>query len=165
MAKATSSSRRISGNQRSSLRDDASLIFQSSNLGTKQIVRMVDEGLDDFSATKDGVCLSLIMLSKFFAITETLKTIESPSYRVEPGQITKTRKFHKQLKEELGDVVYIYKKLKDNPKGLNQNLLDAYQREYPDARLLLEQMDHYSPQSQETNLRFSSKPKQRGSRG
>ena len=173
MKKAPSSSHRTN-TQRAHLRSDASLILQAShlsplaisNLENDQIMGMVNTGLDDFSIEKDGVCLSLIMAIKFFAITETLKTMESPSYRVEAGQILKTRKLHKELQNELGDVLYVYKKLRDNPKGLNWNLLNAYQQKYPDAQLplLLDQMDHYQLKNQNKSFNFSPKTRQRGAR-
>lgn len=173
MAKQKSSSLRTDS-KRADLRSDSSLLLQSSlplarsvsTLGNEQIIGMVNTGLNDFSVTKDGVCLSLIMAGKFLAITEALRTVESPTYRVEAGQILKTRQLHKELQEELADVVYIYKKLKADPKGLNWSLLNAYQQQYPDAQLnlLFRQMDHWKPSTEKKKLTFSSKPPKRGSR-
>ena len=143
-----------SNKQRATLLEDASLFLQSelplsetvSLLGNKRLIGIVNSGIDDFSVVRDNTSLSLIMAAKFFAITEAMKTMESFHFRVTSGNILKNRSLYKDLQEDLGDVLYIYRKLKSQPRGLNLSVLNAYQARYPDANIpdLLKQMDTYS---------------------
>ena len=128
---------------RATLREDMTPLLTSElplgdavhSLNYSQLVGMVNSGINDFNCAKDGVCLSLIMAARFMAIMEVLKTMESKRFRASIGTVRTNRQLYQNLKEDLGDVLYIYKKLKTNPSGLNWSVLNAYQAQYPAANL------------------------------
>ncbi len=164
------SPRRRTDKQRALLcTDDMSELLQSPyslpetvrDIGLEKIIGMVNSGLDDFSIEENGACLSLLMVGKFLGITRNLRILENPNYFIEAGKIRSTYRCYQEHRQELGDVLYIYNKLKSHPNGLNWKLINAYDQQYPDAKIpfVLKQMDNYK--FSEKKLRFFPRRKER----
>lgn len=144
---------------RATLQADPLLILQSDlplsqavrSVSISDLIGMVNTGLDDFNSAKDGACLSILMAARFMAVMSILNMMRDKRYRESIGTLKTNRTLYQNLKEDLGDILYIYRKLKTNPNGLNWPIINAYDQQYRDA--------HLQHQFEEMDIQLSKKPR------
>ena len=115
------------------------------------LIGMVNAGLDDFNSEKEGSCLSLRIASRYMMIISALETMQDKHFNPSPRWMKKYEMIHGNLLEDLGDVLYIYKKLKTSPKGINWPILNAYEAQYPHMK--------FAPQFQKMDQMLAHKPR------
>ena len=128
---------------RSSLKDNLAKLTAPNHslsdlidlVGYSKLIRMIDNGVDDFNSANQDCCLSLIMAARYMGIISALETMQDQHFQPAPRLLKKYRLIHGNLKQDLKHVLDIYKKLKNGPKGLNWPVLNAYEAEHPNANL------------------------------
>ncbi len=121
---------------RATLKEDVSDFFNRGaslddylyTYGYAKMIGMVNGGLNDYNSANEEVCLSLLMTAAFFARSNDITLLKHSKSR---GGIRK-KLLMAELQEDIGDILYIYKKLKTAPNKLNFPILQAYYDRHPD---------------------------------
>lgn len=120
---------------RATLKEDISDFFNRGaplddylhTFGYAKMIGMVNNGLNDFNSANNDICLSLLMTAAFFARSNDVSLLKHSKSR---GGMRK-KLLMAELKEDIGDILYIYRKLKTAPNKLNLPVLNAYYIEHP----------------------------------
>ena len=115
------------------------------SLDYSTIMRLIDNGMDDFNSATPDCCLSLILGARYMGIISALETMQDQHFQPAARLLPKYRLIYKNLRKDFNDVLRIYQKLKNSARGLNKPVLEAYESEYPNANIQeqLKKMDSH----------------------